>query len=116
MNDAMDVRANWILTAEKHIRMIIQLQEPDYVLKSIESLADALVLFHDDLISLPPPAEFSTTQQTLLEDRLAEHSEMLLDKALGYYQLADRFGTDLDWTGPELSRIQAKKHVLKEEM
>ena len=116
LNAAMDVRANWILTAERHIRMIVQLQEPDYVLQSIESLADALVLFHDDLVSLPPPVELTTTQQALLEERLAQHSEMLLEKALGYYQLADRFGSDLDWAGPELKRIQSKKQILQEEM
>lgn len=116
LNALMDERANWILAAERHIRMIIQLQEPDHVLQSIEALADALVLFHDELVSLPPPEDFSTTQQKLLEDRLAQHSEMLLDKALGYYQLAERYGSDLSWTGPELPRIQAKVRVLKQEI
>ena len=112
----MNMRADWILAAEKQIQVIIQLQEPEYVLLSIEAFADSLLLFFDELRMLPPPDTFTSTQVQLYESQLQEQAEMLADKALGYYRLAVRFGDGLFWKGPSYVRMQRKIEVLEQEL
>ncbi len=116
LENRMDERANWILEAEKHIQVIIQLQEPEYVLRSIESIADALVTFYDDVASIPPPQDFTLTQRSIFQEEMSNQGRILLEKALGYYQQADRFGDGLSWKGSNHARIHRKVVVLQSEL
>ena len=116
LDKRMDDRANWILEAENHIQVIIQLQEPEYVLQSIESLADALVVFYDELASVPPPKNFTLAQREIFKEEMSKRGRVLLEKALGYYQLADRFGNGLAWQGEDHLQIGNKVAVLQREL
>ena len=112
----MDQRATWILQAEKQIQVIIQLQEPEYVMASLEQFADAMVLFFDELRMLPPPLDFTPTQAAIFEDEMSQQATVLADKALGYYKLAVRFGDGLLWAGKTHPRMKRKIDVLEEEL
>ena len=112
----MDQRANWILQAEKQIQVIIQLQEPEYVMVALESFADSLVLFFDEVRMLPPPSDFTPTQSSIFEEEMSRQSTVLADKAIGYYKLAVRFGDGLLWAGETHPRMKRKIEVLEREL
>ena len=112
----MDQRANWILQAEKQIQVIIQLQEPEYVMKSLEHFADSMVLFFDEVRMLPPPPDFTSTQAEIFEEEIAQQASVLADKAIGYYKLAVRFGDGLLWTGSAHPRMKKKVDILETEL
>ena len=112
----MDQRASWILQAEKQIQVIIQLQEPEYVMASLERFADAMVLFFDEVRMLPPPPEFTSSQASIFEEEMAQQSTVLADKAIGYYKLAVRFGDGLLWAGETYPRMKRKIEVLEKEL
>ena len=112
----MDKRANWILQAENQIQVIIQLQEPEYVMVSLEHFADSMVLFFDELRMLPPPPEFTPTQASIFEEELSQQATVLADKAIGYYKLAVRFGDGLLWAGERHPRMKRKIEVLEKEL
>ena len=109
----MDQRANWILQAEKQIQVIIQLQEPEYVMTSLEHFADSMVLFFDEVRMLPPPPDFTPTQADIFEEEIAQQASILADKAIGYYKLAVRFGDGLLWTGDAHPRMKRKVDILE---
>ena len=110
----MDQRANWILQAEKQIHVIIQLQEPEYVMTSLEHFADSMVLFFDEVRMLPPPPDFTATQADIFEEEIAQQASVLADKAIGYYKLAVRFGDGLLWAGDAHPRMKRKVDILDE--
>ena len=112
----MDQRADWILRAEQQIQVIIQLQEPEYVMVSLERFADAMVLFFDEVRMLPPPPEFTSTQAEIFEEEISQQAAVLADKALGYYKLAVRFGDGLLWSGQMHPRMKRKIEVLEKEL
>ena len=112
----MDDRANWILQADKQIQVIIQLQEPEYVLLGLEEFADSMVVFFDALRMLPPPVDFTDAQAEIFAEEIARQSKVLAEKALGYYQLAVRFGDGLAWTGACHPRMERKIEVLEGEL
>ena len=112
----MDRRADWILRAEQQIQVIIQLQEPEYVMVSLERFADAMVLFFDEVRMLPPPPEFTPTQADIFEEEISQQAAVLADKALGYYKLAVRFGDGLLWAGEMHPRMKRKIEVLEKEL
>ncbi len=112
----MDQRANWILEAEQQLQVIIQLQEPEYVLTGLETFADSMVLFFDELRMLPPPTEFTQTQADIFESEVGQQASVLADKAIGYYKLAVRFGNGLAWTGDCHPRMERKIEVLEKEL
>lgn len=116
LKEQMDQRANWILQAEKQIQVIVQLQEPEYVMVSLEQFADAMVLFFDELRMIPPPSDFTPTQATIFEDEMSQQATVLADKALGYYKLAVRFGDGLLWAGKTHPRMKRKIAVLEKEL
>ena len=116
LKEQMDQRARWILKAEKQIQVIIQLQEPEYVLTGLEVFADAMVLFFDELRMLPPPPNFTSSQATIFTEEVSQQSSVLADKAIGYYKLAVRFGDGLAWTGESHQRMKRKIEVLEQEM
>lgn len=116
LKNQMDERANWILQAEKQIQVIIQLQEPEYVMTSLEHFADSMVLFFDEVRMLPPPPDFTTTQVGIFEEEIAQQASVLADKAIGYYKLAVRFGDGLLWAGKAHPRMKRKVAVLETEL
>ena len=116
LKDQMDQRADWILQAEKQIQVIIQLQEPEYVMTSLEHFADSMVLFFDEVRMLPPPPEFTATQAVIFEEEIAQQASVLADKAIGYYKLAVRFGDGLLWTGDAHPRMKRKVDILESEL
>ena len=64
------ISGHWILQAEKQIQVIIQLQEPEYVMTSLEHFADSMVLFFDEVRMLPPqilqqPRQISLKRKSL---------------------------------------------------
>ena len=116
LKSQMDQRANWILEAEKQIQVIIQLQEPEYVMASLEHFADSMVLFFDEVRMLPPPPDFTVTQADIFEEEIAQQASVLVDKAIGYYKLAVRFGDGLLWAGTAHPRMKRKVTVLEQEL
>ena len=116
LKSQMDQRANWILEAEKQIQVIIQLQEPEYVMASLEHFADSMVLFFDEVRMLPPPPGFTATQADIFEEEIAQQASVLADKAIGYYKLAVRFGDGLLWAGTSHPRMKRKVTVLEQEL
>lgn len=116
LKEQMDKRADWIIKAEKQIQVIIQLQEPEYVLTGLEVFADAMVLFFDELRMLPPPPNFTSAQADIFTEQVSQQASVLADKAIGYYKLAVRFGDGLAWTGQSHSRMIRKIEVLEKEL
>ena len=116
LKEQMDKRADWIIKAEKQIQVIIQLQEPEYVLTGLEVFADAMVLFFDELRMLPPPPDFTAAQADIFTEEVSQQASVLADKAIGYYKLAVRFGDGLAWTGQSHSRMIRKIEVLDKEL
>ncbi len=112
----MDRRAQWILEAERQLQVIIQLQEPEYVLTGLETFADSMVLFFDELRMLPPPSDFTPAQGDIFASEVGQQASILADKAIGYYKLAVRFGSGLAWTGECHPRMQRKIEVLEQEL
>jgi len=112
LNRRIQKRADLILEAEKHITVIIQLDEPEYALQGIVDVADAMVVFYDAIVATPPPKNFDNQQSKLFRSGMKNRASLLEDKAFEYYSKGLRYAGQLDWPGPIRQELQAKKDVI----
>lgn len=112
----MDLRSNLILDAEKQLRVIMQLQEPEYALRGVEAIGDALILFYDDMVQIPPPDHFTHSQQLLFTDGIMDKAAILAHKSLEYYQEGANYASQLAWVGSVYPRLQRKSLAVKQQL
>ena len=116
LSSNMDLRSNMILDAEKQLRVIMQLQEPEYALRGVEAMGDALIFFYDDMVQISPPDHFTHSQQQLFTDSMMDKSEILALKSLEYYQEGANYASQLAWVGSVHPRLETKALAVKQQL
>ena len=116
LNESLKERADLIIQAERQVQSIIALNEPEYALKGLSRVADAMLVLYDDLISAQAPSEFTKVQKELYQEKIVEQAEFLQEKALSYYSTALRYANQLEWSGSIREELEAKYNALQAEI
>jgi hypothetical protein len=116
LNDSLKERADLIIQAERQVQSIIALNEPEYALKGLSKVADAMLVLYDDLISAQAPSAFTKEQKELYQEQIIEQAEFLKEKALSYYSTALRYANQLKWSGSIRGELEAKYNALQAEI
>lgn len=100
----LEARATLISAAEAQVALMIDLEEPEFVLRGLYQLGQAYEAVGDDLLAAPMP-ELSKNQLDIYQHEVARRAANQWIKASRYYDLGLEHAGSVHWEGPLLDQL-----------
>ena len=99
--------------AEQQLGAIVQLYESEFILSGIISIVDAYLRFYDDVVTVPPPQEYTFQRAKIYELALLEKAEVIRRKALSFSSKGVNYAKRVGWDGEALQELTARRDALQ---